>query len=140
MTTSKRHSSLPSDERILEYVQAARKVLNDELPAGHKLWKSWAYDLADNVLALARQRGALVEQLEALDRERGIEESNAQRWMTEAEDLKEQIETLEELLRVSVGFWIATPQEFIDAQHRVPDRDKVEQIAAIVSTPAKEQR
>lgn len=58
------HSTLPSDERILEYVQAAHKVLNDELPAGHKLWKSWAYDLADNVLALARKRDELEDQLE----------------------------------------------------------------------------
>ena len=67
MTTSKRHSSLPSDERILEYVQAAHKVLNDELPAGHKLWKSWAYDLADNVLALARQRDELVREIDMTD-------------------------------------------------------------------------
>lgn len=47
---------LPSDERIAEWVDGARKVLADDLPAGHPLWKSWAFDLADQVLALARLR------------------------------------------------------------------------------------
>jgi hypothetical protein len=42
-----------SPERVAEWEQGARKVLADPLPAGHKLWKSWAYDLADQVLALA---------------------------------------------------------------------------------------
>ena len=46
---------LPSNERIEEWAEGARKVLADELPAGHKLWKSWAFDLADQVLALVRR-------------------------------------------------------------------------------------
>ncbi len=41
-------------ERIAEWVEGAEKVLADGLPAGHKLWKSWALDLAGQVLALAK--------------------------------------------------------------------------------------
>lgn len=45
---------LPSADRIAEWKAGAEKVLSDDLPAGHKLWKSWALDLADQVLALAK--------------------------------------------------------------------------------------
>lgn len=61
---SKPHSELPSAERIAEYAAGAEKVLADELPAGHKLWKSWALDLADNVLTLARKLDVTQEQYE----------------------------------------------------------------------------
>lgn len=57
--------------------------------------------------------------------------------LKDVERLEEQYETLLDLLRVSVGFWVATPQEFIEAQHPVPNRDKVKQIAALLSNPAK---
>ena len=48
--------TLPSPERIAEWVDGARKVLADDLPADSRLWKSWALDLADQVLALASVR------------------------------------------------------------------------------------
>ena len=67
--THKPHQELPSAERIAEYVEGAIDTLRDPLPAGEKLWKSWALDLADNVLALARKLDSTQEQLEAVKSE-----------------------------------------------------------------------
>jgi hypothetical protein len=60
---------LPSHDRITEWVAGAEKVLADDLPAGHKLWKSWALDLADQVLALARQRDETAEAWQNFDQQ-----------------------------------------------------------------------
>lgn len=45
-----------SAERIAEWVRNAEKVLAAAEPADHPLWKPWALDLADQVLALAAER------------------------------------------------------------------------------------
>lgn len=39
-----------------ERLARATKALSDHLPAGNPLWKPWAMDLADDVIALIEER------------------------------------------------------------------------------------
>lgn len=76
----------PLEPRIEEYVEGARKVLADDLPAGHKLWKSWALDLADNVLTLARKLKGTQEQLQTAERQRDLLQREADMYKADRDE------------------------------------------------------
>lgn len=110
--------------RLFEQLEAAER---------HKNYSGWgaaerASRAADENFRRVKQ---LEEQLETA-RIRGEALANA------VEIIQEERDKLIDLLRVSVGFWIATPKELVKARHHVPHRDKVGEIASYVSTPAKE--